>query len=326
MELSSSSRQPERQPWTMGALLRERTLAMSHSLELSTRHTYSSGLNSWIAFVNMHHFDIEPTPDTMSFFIVYMSRHISPRSVKAYLSGIVQSLEHDFPNVREIRQSRLVTRALKGCLKMFAKPVQRKDPVSVNDLRFVEAKYRHSQDHDDFLFVALLFTGFHGLNRLGELTFPDDPSIRDWRKVIRRSSLILRPHEYTFQLPAHKADRFFEGNKVVVCAFPSTTRPFDPFPSFLRYLLSRDSLFPASSPLWLTSSGKIPTRSFFISRFRSIFSKSYGGASMRAGGATHLAKNQTTPECIRAIGRWSSDAWQVYIRIHPTLLQALIHS
>ena len=204
---------------------------------------------------------------------------------------------------------------------MFAKPVERKDPLTIGDLRFVEDKFRHSRDHDDFLFVTLLFTGFHGLNRLGEFTFPNDPSIRDWRKVIRRSSLILRPHEYTFQLPAHKADRFFEGNKVVVCAFPSSGLPFDPFPSFLRYLHSRDSLFPASS---LT--GDIPTRSFFMSRFHSVFSKSYGGASMRAGGATHLAKNRTPPECIRTIGRWTSDAWEVYIRVHPTVLQALLHS
>jgi hypothetical protein len=294
----------------MQMLLRERAMTMTRALETSTRHTYSSALNSWIAFVNMHHFDIEPTPDTMSFFVVYMSRHISPRSVKSYLAGIVQILEPDFPNVREVRQSRLVTRSLKGSLKMFAKPVERKEPLSINDLRLVEAKYRHSEAHDDFLFVTLLFSGFHGLNRLGELTFPDDPSMRDWRKVIRRSSLILQPHGYSFRLPAHKADRFFEGNKVIVCAFPSSSLPFDPVPSFLRYLLSRDTLFPASSPLWLTSAGDVPTRSFFMSRFHTVFSKSYGGASMRAGGATHLAKNRTPAECIRAIGRWSSDAWE----------------
>jgi hypothetical protein len=265
MEASSSSRQPERQPWTVEALLSERAIAMSRSLELSTRHTYSSALNSWIAFVNMHHFDIEPTPDTLSFFVVYMSHQISPRSVKAYLSGLVQLLEPDFPNIREVRQSRLVTRALKGSLKMLAKPIKRKDPITMNDLRFVETKYRHSKEHDDYLFETQLATGVHGLLRLGDLTFPDSSSIREWRKVTRRNTLDIRPHQYSFVLPAHKADRFYEGNKVVVCAFESSdsSPPFDPFPSFFRYLHSRDSLFPASSPLWLTSEGKIPTRSFF---------------------------------------------------------------
>jgi hypothetical protein len=97
----------------MEVLLHERAIAMSRSLGLSTHHTYSSALNSWIAFINLHHFDIEPTPDTLSFFVVYMSHQISPRSVKSYLSGLVQLLEPDFPNIREVRQSCLVTRALK---------------------------------------------------------------------------------------------------------------------------------------------------------------------------------------------------------------------
>jgi hypothetical protein len=300
---------------------------MSRSLEISTRHTYSSALNSWIAFVNMHHFDIEPTPDTLSFFIVYISSHISPRSVKSYLSGLVRLLEPDFPNIREVRQSRLVTRALKGCLKMLAKPVKRKEPLTMNDLRFVETRFRHTKDHNDFLFVALLVTGVHGLLRLGEMTFPDNSSVREWRKVTRRSSLVILSHQYSFLMPASKTDRSYEGNKVIISAFnPSDSAPpFDPLPSFSRYLISRDSLFPASSPLWLTSEGRVPTRSFFMSRFYNLFSKSYGGASMRAGGATHLAISNTSPEVIRAMGRWSSEAWEIYIRIHPALLRAFLH-
>jgi hypothetical protein len=168
---------------------------------------------------------------------------------------------------------------------MLAKPVERKEPLTINDLRLAEIKYRHTQDHDDLLFLTLLITGFYGLLRLGELTFPDDLSIRDWRKITRRSSLIVRPHQYSFMTPASKADRFFEGNKVVICAFESPDLAFDPFRAFSRYLISRDTLFPASSPLWLTSKGDVPTRSFFMSRFHNLFSKSYGGASMRAGGA-----------------------------------------
>jgi hypothetical protein len=45
---------------------------------------------------------------------------------------------------------------------------------------------------------------------------------------------------------------------------------------------------------------------------------------MRAGGATYLASLGTPPEIIRALGRWSSDAWELYIRLHPTLLHFLL--
>jgi hypothetical protein len=299
---------------------------MSNSVDISTQQTYGSALNSWLAFANMHHFSLEPTTDTLSFYIVYMCHHINPRSVKTYLSGLVQQLEPEFPAIREIRTSPIVTKVMKGCLKLQTKSIKRKEPLSISDLHYLNTRFQSSPSHDDLLFLTILSTGFHGLLRLGELTFPDNPSLQDWRKATKRSSLIIHPQrlEYEFLLPAHKADRYFEGNRVLIRAFSSSA--FDPFSLFLRYLSSRDNYFPASSPLWLTASGTIPTRSFFMSRFRIFFSKAFGGASMRAGGATYLAQLGTPSKIIRAFGRWSSDAWEVYIRIHPSLLQALFHN
>ena len=322
MSYPQSSRQPIRKPWTLDTFLRERSLALANSVDLSTRRTYSSALNSWIAFTNLHDFPFEPTIDTLSFFIVFMSHHISPRSVKSYLSGIVQQLEPDFPSIKEIRVSPLIAKVMKGCLKTKSKPIRRKDPLSVEDLRLIGERFTNSRNHDDLLFSAILFTGFHGLLRLGEMTFPDDPKIRDWRKVSRRSSLFQNRLEYSFTLFSHKGDRFFEGNKVLIRAFDNSS--VDPIPAFTCYLSSRDHLFPASSPLWLTSAGTVPTRSFFMSRFRRFFPNSFAGASMRAGGATHLAMLGVSSKIIRAMGRWSSKAWEIYIRLHPTLLQALL--
>ena len=100
-----SSRQPKREPWTVDTLLRERALALSNSVDVSSDQTYGSALNSWIAFIQMHHFPLEPNPDTLSFFVVYMSHHIRPKSVKSYLSGLVQQLEPDFPSIREVHAS-----------------------------------------------------------------------------------------------------------------------------------------------------------------------------------------------------------------------------
>lgn len=306
----------------METLLHERALALSNSVDISTSNSYGSALNSWLAFVHMHHFPVEPTSDTLSFFIVYMSHHIRPKSVKTYLSGLVQQLQPDYPSVRQVRNSHLVVKVMKGCLKSRGQAVRRKLPLSLDDLHLVYTKSLSSNSHDDLLFAALVVTGFFGLLRLGEMTFPDNSYLRDWRKVTKRSSLVLhRHHQYEFFLPAHKADRFFEGNRVLIRAFHSA---FDPWPVFHRFLLSRDHLFPAASPLWLTSRGRVPTRFFFMSRFHHLFPKTFAGASMRAGGATFLATIRTPPHLIRAIGRWSSAAWEIYIRLHPALLHALL--
>ena len=158
------------------------------------------------------------------------------------------------------------------------KAITRKDALSLNDLQFVIDKLQLSPTHDNLLFMALLATGFHGLLRLGELTFSDNSSIRDWRKVIKCHSLTVWQHEYKFLLPAHKADHFFEGNHVLIHAF--SPELFDPVPVFFHYLTSRDRLFRAATPLWLTSTGEVPTRSFFLSHFCVFFSQNFAGASM----------------------------------------------
>jgi hypothetical protein len=126
---------------------------------------------------------------------------------------------------------------------------------------------------------------------------------------------------FEFFLPGHKADRFFEGNKIIV---QKNSRAFDPHKFFTAYLHARDGNFPLSSPLWLTSKGVVPTCSFFIKRLRRFFNTDTAGQSLRAGGATSLAENGVPPSIIQAIGRWASDAFKIYIRKNPVLIQALL--
>ena len=212
MKKPDASNQPIRQRWTLTKLAQAHATALANSVDLSTQQSYGSALNSWLAFVNLYKFPFEPTLETLSYFIVYMSHHINPRSVKCYLSGLVQQLEPDYPAIRELRNSRHITKVMRGCLKMNTKAVSRKNALSLDDIHRVCDRFTRSDSHDDLLFMALLSTGFHGLLRLGELTLPDNSSIRDWRKVTQRQSLVQRQNEFEFLLPAHKADRFFEGN------------------------------------------------------------------------------------------------------------------
>jgi hypothetical protein len=45
---------------------------------------------------------------------------------------------------------------------------------------------------------------------------------------------------------------------------------------------------------------------------------------LRAGGATSLAEAGVPPATIQAMGRWSSHAFQIYIRKNPVVLHALL--
>ncbi|GLB45654.1 hypothetical protein LshimejAT787_2500460 [Lyophyllum shimeji] len=197
-----------------------------------------------------------------------MCQHINPRSVATYLSGICNQLEPYFPNVRALRKSPLVTKTLAGCQRLRGVPTIRKQPLSRDDLCRVVAHYHGSQRYDDRLFVTPLLTGFYALMRLGELTWPDNPALQDDSKTTKVRSVVVSNQRYEFFLPCSKTDRIFEGNRIIVRAMD---HPSGPYPHFVSYLTSRNKRFPLSRELWLTSRGRVPTRSFFIRRLCRFF-------------------------------------------------------
>jgi len=316
-------RQRKRERWSIERLVHERALALGEAVDVSTRKNYGSALNSYLNFVLLHDLPVEPTDDTLSLYVVYTSSYVKPKSVDTYLSGISHQLEFFFPDVRKARSSPLVKRTLRGCKQLKGSATKRKRALTLDDLGRVIDYYANSTKHDDLLFVAMLLTGFFALMRLGELSFPDDKSLQEWRKVTLRDSVCCTDELYEFFLPYHKADHFFEGNRIIV---RKDQFRHDPLYHFSRYLASRDRLFPVSSPLWITEKGHVPTRSFFTIRLRIFFDNSVGGQSMRAGGATSLAEHGIPPSIIQPLGRWSSQAFLIYIRKNPTLIQALLYS
>ncbi|CAA7269723.1 unnamed protein product [Cyclocybe aegerita] len=296
-------------------------IALGFALEPSSISSYTSALHSYLAFCSRHGFPIEPTPDTLSFFVVYTCHFIKPSSVRSYLSGICNQLEPLYPSVHQSRKDKLVTRTLTGCTKLRAIPTHRKRPIGRDKLADVCTSLRPTASHDDLLFLAILTTSFHGLMRLGESVLPDKIALRDYRKVISRSSVSVSDSSFSFLLPSHKADRLFEGNRVLI---NSTTTPNNPVSIFKAYLASRDAHFDLHPHLWLRGNGTVPTHSWFIRHLRIHFDGDIGGHSLRAGGATALALAGIPLHLIQAIGRWLSETFAIYIRHHPALLAALI--
>ncbi|KAJ3831251.1 hypothetical protein F5878DRAFT_549790 [Lentinula raphanica] len=212
------TRQPARTPWSREELVRGRNIALGLATDLSSQNSYNSHLNSYIAFCSMHSFPLDPTPDTLSFFVVYMSYHIEPRSVGTYLSGICDRLEPYFPDVRNNRNSPIVRKTLTGMKKLRSKPVRRKQPLTRKHLHDVSSSLSNSSSFDECLFGILLVTGTCGLLRLGELTLPDNPNVRNFRKITSRASLEFVDNGFAFWLPYHKADRLFEAGGATAMA------------------------------------------------------------------------------------------------------------
>jgi len=213
-------------------------------------------LNSYLTFCKIHNFPIEPTQQTLSFFVVYMSAHIKPDSVNSYLSGICNQLEVYFPDVHKNQNSILVSHTLAGCHRCIGTPVWRKWPLSTDDLITVQSQLGSTPQHNEKLFLAILFTGFHGLFCLGELTFPDRVASHDYCKVMLCHTVDITQTTYSLLLPGHKANHFFEGNIVIIQKTNLHTNPHNIFTS---YISSCDSLHPLKPELWLHKSGTMPT-------------------------------------------------------------------
>src|SRR6202789_2455201 len=155
IRVSDTSRQPLREAWTMDCLVNERSISLGYSLDSSSFATYTSALNSYLTFCNIHHLRVDPTPDTLSFYVVFLSSHINPKSVNSYLSGICRQLEPFYPDIRQHRKSLLVSRMIAGCLRRFGTPTKRKSPFSHADLQRVVGSLSPTPSHDECLFCAI---------------------------------------------------------------------------------------------------------------------------------------------------------------------------
>ncbi|PBK91237.1 hypothetical protein ARMGADRAFT_882196, partial [Armillaria gallica] len=164
----------------------------------------------------IHNFPIQPTIDTMSYFVIFMSAHIKPESVSSYLSGICNRLENFFPDMCKVRNSLIVSQTLKGCKRLKGSKVKHKSPLSHNDICHAIKTLSLSSDYDDCLFLVLLVTGFNGLLCLAELSMLDSKKSRNWRNIMCRTTVEGLPEGYAFFLPAYKADTTFEGDKVII--------------------------------------------------------------------------------------------------------------
>ncbi|KAG1846524.1 hypothetical protein C8R48DRAFT_616337, partial [Suillus tomentosus] len=244
----------------------------------------------------LHHCPIDPTQDTLSYYVVWLAHHIEPRSVDNYLSGIANHLELLFPDMRNAHRSPLVSRTLQGCKCRLSKPVNRKLPLGVDDLtRIGDHIAQWGADHyDNKLFLAMLLTGSRSLQRLGELTWPDACKLQSYKKVALRHTFSSNAESIQYHLPYQKNDSLSTGSQIIVFADP--IKLIDPVSHVLHYVAARDSLFLHHPALWVTSTGVVPTRAWFLCRLHNLRGSKFSGHSMRVGGATALAASGMAPE------------------------------
>ena len=171
-------------------------MTLGCALDRSTQSMSSSALNSYPTFCQLHHLDPDPSVDTLSLYITFMSHHIEPCSVRSYLAGIVCELEPSYPSVCQNHYS-----PLKGSMRRFSSPVCQKSPLTRDDLKCVHDHLPRPLSHDNLLFLTILLLDFFGLLRLGELVQPDTSAQRSAAKISWRHDVHLDSTSFSFLVP-----------------------------------------------------------------------------------------------------------------------------
>lgn len=166
----------------------------------------------------------------------------------------------------------------------------------------------------DSMLEAVLLMAFYGFLRCGEYTtksFHFNP-----QHDLTFSDLI-EEHMYSILLKHSKTDRSGKDIHVIIA---KTKTIFCPFSSMMKYMLLRPITHP-SSPLFIVDGCKPMTRPWFSSKLRDLClscdlpPERYSPHSLRIGAATTAALHLPTLT-LKSLGRWSSSAYQRYVRFH----------
>ncbi|EIW76748.1 hypothetical protein CONPUDRAFT_63444, partial [Coniophora puteana RWD-64-598 SS2] len=260
----------------------EVAVTLGYTVDPSTMLAYMSALNLYLNFCCLHHLPFQSTTDTFAKYIVFMQTYIHPKSITSYLSGICNQLEHLYPEVCVIQMHPFIVR-----------------PLSQEHLQLAADLLYPQDSYDDSLFLAQLLIGFYALMCTSKLMVPDQHSLLNHCKLSMRNTITVSASIITFNLPQHKANKTFEGNKIIMLA--STLQP-TPHDAFLAYLKKHDTQWPFKPHLWVRENSSLPTRTWFMHRLHDLFPLSIASHPLRSGGATAMAEDGIPAERIQAVG------------------------
>lgn len=291
---------------------------MRKGLSVSTLKSYDSAWSHFSSFcAALSTVPIPANIACVSAFIVHCfeSRNMQPSSIKSTIAGIQFHLRCTDPSTIGLLENLSIRLLLNGLKKQNPQGNDCRLPMTPSLLQTIISRLREGCfcHYSDLLMETMLLTAFYGFLRGGEFctrTIDFNPAHH-----LTISDVGFHSHYFTLFLKHSKADR--DGNGA--CIYVSETNDgFCPLSSMSAYMRSRPGAGQLE-PLFLTSEGKPVSRAWFAAHLRLLCQhcglplERYTAHSLRIGAATTAAA--TTPiSTLKAMGRWSSSAYERYLR------------
>ncbi|XP_003389721.1 PREDICTED: uncharacterized protein LOC100640846 [Amphimedon queenslandica] len=246
-------------------------------------------------------------------------------SLKSYLSAVRQlQIQAGFPDPEIGRMPRLqqILKGIKTTRGQEGRATQRKRPITANIMR----QLKSVMDKNDTMLWAACNVAFFGFLRTGEFTVPSvgsyDPKVHLNMGDVSANHP-SNPDVIHIKLKKSKTDPCYQGRVVVL---GKSGEDLCPIRALLDYLRKRGM---KSGPLFIQEKGHPLTKTNFVSRVKEKLERlgynsgDYSGHSFRAGAATTAAKAGVEDSIIKALGRWESSAYLLYVRLRPEDLRGM---
>ncbi len=255
-------------------------------------------------------------------FIGEISESRQASTLKVYLSAVralhVQLGYTDpFKNRPRIP---LVVKGLQRSKGVSSRPL--KQPIAALCMHSIRLQLNFAM-FEDVMFWAACCTAFFGFLRAAEFTAPPSGFDANIHLSVASVSVDKQPVPDTvyLRLARSKTDQFGKGCSVILAR---SNNVLCPVAALMSYLKLRG---PSPGPLFALEDGSPFTRGRLNNRLQQILvAAGWQGHftlhSFRVGAATTAATLNFPEYLIKALGRWSSDAYKVYLRLPQKQLQA----
>ncbi len=293
-------------------------------LQAVSPRTLQTYVTAWKCFKSFHLSYNILFPDfsllSITSFISFLNsiKGLQVSSIKSYISGIqfFHKLRYGAPSP-EISNSQTAM-LIRGIQRTRPTRPDSRLPITLDILTKCIHTLRtyYQPPSTAHTLDAMFILAFFGFLRCSELTISSkfDPAINPTIADLT----ILDSETISFLVKQSKTDQTKKGHFVYIFNLPS---PIQPYQAVREYLRLRN--FQAKSPLeplFLDHTNKPASRAWFQKHLRSVLlsagisAKNFSSHSFRIGAATSAAQKGLTKHQIQTLGRWSSEAFQSYIR------------
>ncbi|CAG2214440.1 unnamed protein product [Mytilus edulis] len=305
---------------SMDSITEESARLFSDSLAGNTWKSYSRARSVLDSFQLLYTLDkVWPVPvEQLVQFIAYLSlKHFSPATVRLYISGI--SFSHKERNLEDTTKNFVVSKMLEGLHRNHPQRDNRA-PVTLPLLRQITDALPSicSSTYESLLFKSSFILAFFAMLRVSEFTTKNKSDSST--EALQLSDVVVSDCQLKINIKKSKTDQRGYSTFIVINKYRDNAS-ICPVLTLKKYLAARPAVS-GCYHLFMHFDGSPLTRYQLSAMLRKSVNfcnipnpnllKSH---SFRIGAATEASKRGINDEAIKKWGRWSSGAFERYIRI-----------